>query len=176
MNGAMSLEAFLQEMKFKARLIRKGATRSTLDACEALAMQGIRVPASNFIKAIVARCHLSGDLKNTKMALLMVPGPNRLDLAAAKKQAGAERLFIPSPGEAETMCGYPRGGTPPLGTGADVVVIDKRLLAPPRVLYGGGGDVEHVLEIHSRELYRALRSKKDCKLIVARIALAAGEV
>ena len=163
------LQTYITSHGIQARLINKPATHSTADACAALCRQGVRVDLGQFIKALVL-VGFGGD----RTVLAMVAGPDQVDLKAVERIVG-HPVRLPTPDQAQAICSYPRGGTPPFGlSGIRRYVMDSSLLEPPRLLYGGGGDPQHVVELHSHELLRHLENANGPGLLivacVARVA------
>jgi len=161
------LQRYIEKYELRARLLEKAATESTADGCAALNATGMHVNLGQFIKAVIL---VPADSRNAHgPGMVMLRGKDRMDPRKVEK-AFSVRMVIPSPQEAAGICAYPRGGTPPVGAeGVSTVVIDRGLVVPPRMLYGGGGDQRHVIEIHSDELLRHLRST-SARVIVAQVA------
>ena len=165
--SSIDLAKYIELNGVAARLLEKAPTESTADACAALKAGGIHAGLGQFIKAIVMIG--AGSREPRRSAMAMVRGTDRLDLKKIKKVTW-EEMRIPSPAEAAAICAYPRGGTPPVGVeGINTIIIDLKLTKPPRLLYGGGGDQQHVIEMSSVELLRHLQST-SATVIVSPIA------
>jgi prolyl-tRNA editing enzyme YbaK/EbsC (Cys-tRNA(Pro) deacylase) len=166
--SSVDLRKYLCERGVAARLIEKTPTQSTTDACAALNAGGIQADLGQFIKAIILIGAGSREPRTSAMA--MVRGTDRLDLNRVREVV-QEKMKIPSPAEAAAICAYPRGGTPPVGAeGISTIIVDRQLVEPPRLLYGGGGDQQHVTEIASVELLRHLQGV-SATVIVTQIAV-----
>jgi prolyl-tRNA editing enzyme YbaK/EbsC (Cys-tRNA(Pro) deacylase) len=165
--SSADLRKYIEQNGIAARLLEKAPTESTADACAALKAGGIHAGLGQFIKAIVMIG--AGSREPRTSAMVMVRGTDRLDLDKVRKVL-QEKMTIPSPTEAAAICAYPRGGTPPVGAeGIGTIIIDRKLIAPPRLLYGGGGDQRHVIEISSAELLQHLQGT-SATVIVSQIA------
>jgi prolyl-tRNA editing enzyme YbaK/EbsC (Cys-tRNA(Pro) deacylase) len=168
MKTSEDLARFIEENGLDAQIIEKSATESTLDACEAVRSLGRDVTPEQFIKALIVK--RSGE--PTEYLVVMVRGVDRVDMKAVSRAAGA-KVSTASPEEAAEVCSYRRGGTPPVGLdGIGRVFIERRLVEPPRTLYGGGGDPEHVIEIGSEAMLEHWRSRDGIEVAVGDFAQA----
>jgi len=168
MKNYINLQSFIDEYNIEANIIEKPSTQATLDACEALKGMGYEVTGEQFIKAIVMIAEKENKVKEP--IIVMVRGIDKIDTQAVKALISAKKLRIPDPTEAQTICSYPRGGTPPVGfTNINTVVIEKNLVSPPKLLFGGGGDTEHLIVIQSDELKNFHENNEINKLLIATI-------
>lgn len=159
-----NLQMYIDAYALRARLIEKAPTESTAEAYAALRARGFEVHLDQFIKALVVTA--GNPQKPTRVALVMVPGSNRVDLGTVGHLVG-QKMRVPPPQDAARLCSYPRGGTPPFGaTRVDTVIVDTALVAPARLLYGGGGDQEHVVEVHSEDLVQHLLEAHGASAVV----------
>lgn len=165
--SSVDLKKYIEQHGVAARLLEKAPTESTAEACAALKASGIHAELGQFIKAIIMIGVRSGEPRTS--AMVMVRGTDRLDLNRVKKVL-QEQMKIPGPAEAAAICAYPRGGTPPIAAeGVSTIIIDRQLVEPSRLLYGGGGDPQHVIEISSVELLQHLQGM-PATVIVSQIA------
>ena len=128
--SSVDLNQYIHREGVSARLLEKAPTESTADACAALNSAGIHAELTQFIKAIILIG--AGSREPRTSVLVMVRGTDRLDLNRVRQAVG-EKMKIPSPAEAASICAYPRGGTPPVGAeGIGTILIDRQLVEPPR--------------------------------------------
>jgi prolyl-tRNA editing enzyme YbaK/EbsC (Cys-tRNA(Pro) deacylase) len=164
----MPLHEYIKRREVKATLIEKGSSEQTMQAHEFLKARGIEVKPHQMIKALVCIPLEGKKFLKEKALLAMVSGPDRLDLKKLAHATGHERVMIADQMTAESLSGYPRGGTPPIGHSAPLrVVIDTRL-AEQEVLFGGGGETTKVIKITPQEIRRILE-KEDQEYIEAEI-------
>jgi len=149
-----SLEDFIRGKNVSAELIEKGSSQETLKAHELLRAQGINVEAGQMIKALVCIPLEGKEYRKDRAVLAMVAGPDKLDLAKLAKAAGCERIMIADPATAESLSGYPRGGTPPFGHAEKLRIILDATLGKNEVLFGGGGETTKVIRITPQEIRR----------------------
>ena len=126
----------------------------TADASEATGIDLHRIT-----KNLVSKTRKGG------YALLVVPGDRRVDLKAAAKALGAKKIRLMPFSEAETISGYPPGGTPTIGHKTPMKVILDEELAGFETFYCGGGSRDRLLELRVDDV------KKLTDVIVARISV-----
>ncbi len=139
----MDLEAYLEENGIWHRFIEKSETVHTADASKATGIDLHRIT-----KNLVAKTR-KGDY-----ALLVVPGDSRVDLKAAAKALGTKNVRLMPFSEAETISGYPPGGTPTIGHKTPMKVILDEELAGFETFYCGGGSRDRLLELRVDEVKR----------------------
>ncbi len=139
----MDLEAYLEENGIWHRFIEKSETVHTADASEATGIDLHRIT-----KNLVSKTR-KGDY-----ALLVVPGDSRVDLKAAAKALGTKNVRLMPFSEAETISGYPPGGTPTIGHKTPMKVILDEELAGFETFYCGGGSRDRLLELRVDEVKR----------------------
>lgn len=162
------LQSFIDKHGVKAKLIEKSSTEETLKAHEALQKLDYQVQLGQMIKALVCVPLENGNYAKDKAVLAMVSANDRLNLKALAELLGFGRVMVADQKTAETLSGYPRGGTPPIGHDNKITVIsDDKLFSQP-ILYGGGGDTNHVIEITPSEIKR-VTDAEGCRFIVVKI-------
>ena len=150
----MDLEAYLEENGIWHRFIEKSETVHTADASEATGIDLHRIT-----KNLVSKT------RKGEYALLVVPGDRRVDLKAAAKALGAKKIRLMPFSEAETISGYPPGGTPTIGHKTPMKVVLDEELAGFETFYCGGGSRDRLLELRVDDV------KKLTDVIVARISV-----
>ncbi|MEE8355565.1 MAG: YbaK/EbsC family protein [Candidatus Bathyarchaeia archaeon] len=150
----MDLEAYLEESGIWHRFIDKPETVHTADASEATGIDLHRIT-----KNLVSKT------RKGEYALLVVPGDRRVDLKAAAKALGAKKIRLIPFSEAETISGYPPGGTPTIGHKTPMKVILDEELAGFETFYCGGGSRDRLLELRVDDV------KKLTDAIIARISV-----
>jgi Cys-tRNA(Pro)/Cys-tRNA(Cys) deacylase len=139
----MDLEAYLEENGIWHRFIEKSETVHTADASKATGINLHRIT-----KNLVSKTR-KGDY-----ALLVVTGDSRVDLKAAAKVLGTKNVRLMPFSEAETISGYPPGGTPTIGHKTPMKVILDEELAGFETFYCGGGSRDRLLELRVDEVKR----------------------
>jgi len=150
----MGLEAYLEERGIWHRFIDKPETVHTADASKATGIDLHRIT-----KNLVSKT------RKGEYALLVVPGDRRVDLKASAKALGAKKIRLMPFSEAETISGYPPGGTPTIGHKTPMKVILDEELAGFETFYCGGGSRDRLLELKVDDV------KKLTDAIVARISV-----
>ncbi len=140
------LVAFLARGPVAAELVRPGGPMPTVaDAAAAL-----RVAPEQVVKSIVFRHKKDPG----RACLAIAPGEGRVQIQKVARALGLAQLKLASPENALEATGYAVGGIPPVGhVRALPVVIDTRALRHD-VVYGGGGDLWHMLKIAPAEIVR----------------------
>ena len=141
MGDATTLEDFLEERKVWYRFVDKPETIHTADAAN---VTGIPLP--RITKNLVSRTD-SGEY-----VLLVVPGDRRVDLKKAARALGVKNVSTVAFERAESISGYPPGGTPTVGHKTKMrTVIDKSLLGY-ETIFCGGGSRNRLLELRVRDI------------------------
>jgi Cys-tRNA(Pro)/Cys-tRNA(Cys) deacylase len=91
--------------------------------------------------------NLVSKTREGEYALLVVPGDSRVDLKAAAKALGTKNVRLMPFSEAETISGYPPGGTPTIGHKTPMRVIMDEELSGFETFYCGGGSRDRLLEL-----------------------------
>lgn len=165
MKNNNDLQNFINQQKLDAKIISKPSTQATLDACNELKKLGYEVTGEQFIKAIVMVAQMEN--KEKESIIVMVRGIDKINLEVVKELMQAKKIRIPDPIEAQSICSYERGGTPPVGfSNISTVIIEKNLVMPSKLLFGGGGDTEHLIVIESEELKSFHENNPEVKFLI----------
>ena len=108
--------------------------------------------------------NLVSKTREGEYALLVVPGDSRVDLKAAAKALGTKNVRLMPFSEAETISGYPPGGTPTIGHKTPMRVIVDEELWGFETFYCGGGSRDRLLELRVDDV------KRLTNVIVAKIS------
>jgi Cys-tRNA(Pro)/Cys-tRNA(Cys) deacylase len=108
--------------------------------------------------------NLVSKTREGEYALLVVPGDSRVDLKAAAKALGTKNVRLMPFSEAETISGYPPGGTPTIGHKTPMRVIVDEELSGFETFYCGGGSRDKLLELRVDDV------KRLTNVIVAKIS------
>ncbi len=101
------------------------------------------------IKSLVVLDHAGEAL------IVIIPGPNRLDLGKLAAILGLQSCKLAPALDAEKYTGYPVGAVPPLGHKTALrTVVDPRVLERKKVIAGGGTKFS-LIELDPREIVRA---------------------
>jgi len=139
----MDLETYLKSAGVWHRFIDKPETVHTADASRATGIE-----LSRITKNLVCKTSDGG------YALLVVPGNRRVSLQKAAQVLNARNVQLLGFNEAETISGYPPGGTPSLHHETTMtVVVEKDLLNHETILCGGGSR-DKILELKSEDLLK----------------------
>ncbi|MEM2110324.1 MAG: aminoacyl-tRNA deacylase [Candidatus Bathyarchaeia archaeon] len=138
-----SLEEFLRRNGIWHRFIIKPETIHTADAAK---VAGIEL--SRLTKNLVSVTDLG------EFVMLIVPGDRKVDLEAAAKVLNVRHLRLVSFDKAESISGYPPGGTPSIGHKNEMkYVIDKSLISH-ETIYCGGGARDRLLELKTSDVIK----------------------
>ena len=146
----LGLETFLKEKGIWYRFVNKTETTHTADASNVTG-----IPLSRITKNLVSQT------EKGEHVLLVVSGDRRIDLKKASSALGVRNVSTVPFGKAESISGYPPGGTPTLGHKTPMrTVLDKSLVSFETVFCGGG----------SRSLLLELRVKDILEISQAIVA------
>jgi Cys-tRNA(Pro)/Cys-tRNA(Cys) deacylase len=124
----VDLEAYLKSTGVWYRFLEKPETVHTADASRATGLELNRITKNLVCKT-----------SDGRFALLVVAGDRRVNLQKAAEVVGARNLQLLGFDEAESISGYPPGGTPSVHHKTPLqVVIDKQLLTGETIFCGGG--------------------------------------
>jgi prolyl-tRNA editing enzyme YbaK/EbsC (Cys-tRNA(Pro) deacylase) len=138
-SGRVKVEDWIKSRGLGWRvLVMPSTTRTVDDAARALG-----VSRDVIVKTLVVTCR-------DAILAVIIPGGRRLDVSKLRGIARDCRLARPD--EVEVLTGYPVGGVPPIALPEGVKVILDRSLLDRDVVYGGGGDVNLLLEFQPRVL------------------------
>jgi Cys-tRNA(Pro)/Cys-tRNA(Cys) deacylase len=130
------LEAYLREKGVWHRFIDKEETVHTADASEATGIDLHRIT-----KNLVSKTNKG------EYVLLIVPGDRRVNLKAAADALGVKNVRLMPFGEAESISGYPPGGTPSVGHKTRMRTVLDSELTEFETLYCGGGMRDRLVEL-----------------------------
>jgi|SRR5579872_1529639 len=137
----LTLEGFLESKNVWYRFIHKPETVHTLDASKL-----IGVNLNQLTKNLVG-ITMEGDY-----VLLVVPGNRRVDLKKASQILGTKNISLIPFGEAESISGYPPGGTPSVGHKMPLSVIVDESLLKYETIFCGGGTRDKILELRTQDV------------------------
>ncbi len=124
----MDLETYLKNAGVWYRFLEKPETVHTADASRATGIELNRIT-----KNLVCRT------SDGRFALLVVAGDRKVNLRNAAEVLGARNIQLLGFDEAESVSGYPPGGTASVYHKTPLqVVIDKELLTGETIFCGGG--------------------------------------
>ena len=125
------------------RFYDKPETVHTADASQATGIE-----LSRITKNLVCRT------SDGRFALLVVPGDRKVNLRSAADLLGARNVQLLGFSEAESVSGYPPGGTPSVHHKVPLqVVIDKQLLNYETIFCGGGAR-NKLLELRTSDVLK----------------------
>jgi len=124
----MDLEDYLKNAGVWFRFYDKPETVHTADASQATGIELNRIT-----KNLVCRT------SDGRFALLVVPGDKKVNLQSAAQVLDARNVQLLGFDEAESVSGYPPGGTPSVHHRVPLqIVVDKQLLTGETIFCGGG--------------------------------------
>jgi Cys-tRNA(Pro) deacylase len=139
----MDLETYLKGAGVWHRFLEKPETVHTSDASRATGIELNRI-TKNLV------CKTSDD----RFALLVVPGDRKVNLQSAAQLLGAKNIRLLSFEEAESISGYPPGGTPSIYHKTPLqVVVDTQLLTAETIFCGGGAR-NRLLELRTSDILK----------------------
>jgi prolyl-tRNA editing enzyme YbaK/EbsC (Cys-tRNA(Pro) deacylase) len=148
MIGAMfaSLLDYIQKQGIGARLIASTSPTPTVP----LAAAALGVPEEKIVKTVV----FEGKKVAGHVALVIISGEARVDRARVAAALNLPTLKLASPATVLRTTGFEVGGVPPVGHLTAVpAVVDRRVMEHDLV-FGGGGDEDHMLEITPGDIVR----------------------
>ncbi len=86
--------------------------------------------------------------------LLIVPGDRRVNLKDAARALGVKNVRLMPFEEAESISGYPPGGTPSIGHRTPMRAVVDTELTEFETLYCGGGSRDRLLEVRVKDVIR----------------------
>jgi prolyl-tRNA editing enzyme YbaK/EbsC (Cys-tRNA(Pro) deacylase) len=141
---AADLRAWIDERGVRARLVVPGVPTPTVPAAAA----ALGVPASAILKSLVF-------VVDGAPRLVIAAGEDRVSYPALARSFGVTRRAVRLAGadEALAITGYAVGAMPPFGHRTPLeTVVDADGVRAGRLVYGGGGTREALLEITTDEL------------------------
>jgi Cys-tRNA(Pro) deacylase len=137
----LTLEEFLESKKVWHRFIYKPESIHTLDASK---LTGVNL--NQLTKNLV------GTTSEGKYVLLIVPGNRRVDLRKASFILGTKNISLTPFRKAESISGYPPGGTPSVGHKIPMFVIMDDSLLKYETIFCGGGTRDKILELKTQDV------------------------
>jgi len=139
----MDLETYLKGAGVWHRFLEKPETVHTSDAYRAKGIELNRIK-----KNLVCRT------SDGRFALLVVPGDRTVNLQSAAQLLGAKNIRLLAFEEAESISGYPPGGTPSIYHKTPLqVVVDTQLLTAETIFCGGGAR-NRLLELRTSDILK----------------------
>ena len=139
----MDLETYLKGAGVWHRFLEKPETVHTSDASRATGIELNRIT-----KNLVCRT------SDGRFALLVVPGDRKVNLQSAAQLLGARNIRLLAFDEAESISGYPPGGTPSIYHKTPLqVVVDTQLLTAETIFCGGGAR-NRLLELRTTDILK----------------------
>jgi Cys-tRNA(Pro) deacylase len=144
LEGRGRLERLLREAGVDSRIITFSGHVKTVSA----AVKNLGVDPGRIVKSVVFIDDSGSPV------VVLVQGNRRVSEVKLARLLGAKWVRIAKPEEAKRHTGYEVGALPPVGLPEGVrVVIDEQVMGLERV-YGGGGDVNALLEISPQDIQR----------------------
>jgi Cys-tRNA(Pro)/Cys-tRNA(Cys) deacylase len=137
----LTLEEFLKSKKLWYRFVSKPDTIHTSDASK---LTGVNL--NQLTKNLV------GTTSEGKFVLLIVPGDRRVDLRKASHILGTRNVSLIPFREAESISGYPPGGTPSIGHKVPLSVVMDESLLKYETIFCGGGTRDKILELRTQDV------------------------
>lgn len=139
----MDLKGYLKQNRVWHRFIPKRETIHTADAAKAAGLQ-LRMVTKNLVSKTDSGEHV----------LLIVPGDRRVNLKTAAEALDVKNVRLLPFNQAESISGYPPGGTPSVGHRTRMrVVVDESLLNH-ETIYCGGGSRDRLLELRTEDVLK----------------------
>lgn len=137
----MSLHEYLKREGIWHKFISKQETVHTADAAQATGIDLHRI-TKNLISITDAG----------EYVVLIIPGDRRVDLRRAAEALGVRNVSLMPFGDAESISGYPPGGTPSVGHKTRMRAVVDAELAELGTMYCGGGSRDLILEIRVEDV------------------------
>jgi len=146
---SQTIEQFIAARGLRARVLRLPASTHTVED----AARELGTDVTHIAKTLLTH------LADGRFVVAILRGDTRLDRRKLCRAAQAKAMTLAKADEVLEMTGYPVGGVPPFPLKADLAVfIDSHVLEVDTV-YGGGGEVDALLEVPTAELLTITRGK-----------------
>lgn len=145
----VKLETKLKELGVWYRFIEK--TQSTVHTADAANVTGIELHRISK--------NLMGKTNDGNFVALIIPGDRRIDYKEAAKALNSKSLSLVPFNEADSVSGYPPGGTPSVGYQRKLGVILDEELMKYETFYCGGGSTKMLLEVRRDDVIRINNAK-----------------
>jgi len=137
----LTLEEYLESKRVWHRFISKPETVHTSDASK---VSGVDL--NQLTKNLI------GTTSEGEFVLLIVPGNRRVDLKKTSRILGTKNVSLIPFTEAESISGYPPGGTPSIGHKTRLSVVIDESLMKYETIFCGGGTRDKILELKTRDV------------------------
>lgn len=137
----MTLEEYLESKRVWHRFISKPETVHTSDASK---VSGVDL--NQLTKNLI------GTTSEGEFVLLIVPGNRRVDLKKTSRILGTKNVSLIPFTEAESISGYPPGGTPSIGHKTRLSVVIDESLMKYETIFCGGGTRDKILELKTQDV------------------------
>jgi Cys-tRNA(Pro) deacylase len=137
----LTLEDYLESNRVWHRFISKPETVHTSDASK---VSGVDL--NQLTKNLI------GTTSEGKFVLLIVPGNRRVDLKKTSRILGTKNVSLIPFAEAESISGYPPGGTPSIGHKTRLSVVIDQSLMKYETIFCGGGTRDKILELKTQDV------------------------
>ena len=141
MKNSEWLRRFIEKNGVNARLIKTGKVSTVSEAAREM-----KCSRDQIIKSVVLVT------ESGKGVVAVVDGVSRVSIEKVERIVG-EKVRIAGKNEVEELTGFQAGGVAPFGHEC-LVIIDSEVFRNSLV-YGGGGDEYHLVEISPDEIVRA---------------------
>jgi Cys-tRNA(Pro) deacylase len=144
---SQTVEEFIAARGLRIRVLRLHASTHTVeDAARELGTDVRRIA-----KTLLAH------LADGRFVVAILRGDTRLDRRKLCRAAQAKAMTLAKADEVLEVTGYPVGGVPPFPLKTDIAVfIDRRVMEVDTV-FGGGGEVDALVEAPTEELLAVTR-------------------
>jgi len=139
----MDLEAYLRNAGIWHRFIEKPETVHTADASRETGIQLTKITKNLVCKT-----------DDGQYGLLVIPGDRRVNLQDAAKALGTRNIQLVAFSEAESVSGYPPGGTPSIYHKTPLKVVIEENLLLNETIYCGGGARNRLLELKTKDIVK----------------------
>jgi len=137
----LTLEEYLESKRVWHRFISKPETVHTSDASK---VSGVDL--NQLTKNLI------GTTSEGEFVLLIVPGNRRVDLKKTSRILGTKNVSLIPFTEAESISGYPPGGTPSIGHKTRLSVVIDESLMKYETIFCGGGTRDKILELKTQDV------------------------
>jgi Cys-tRNA(Pro) deacylase len=143
------LESYLKDKGVNARIIIFDKPTTTVSEAENV----LGISCERIIKSMVFI-----DDKGLPI-LAIVTGDKKIDMKKLAKECEVKEVRLANPIEVKKFTGYEVGATPPFGFKNPIkTIIDPKVLEFDKV-YGGGGAMNALLEINTKDLLKLTNGK-----------------
>ena len=146
MNDHAAVQHYVEQQGIDARLIAPQTPMPTVP----LAAAALGVAEGRIVKTIV----FEGKRVDGHVAVAIVTGDARVDRARVAAVLNLPTLKLASAETVVRTTGFEVGGVPPVAHETNVPIVVDRKVLDHDIVYGGGGDEEHMLEITPADIVR----------------------